>query len=228
MASPASKLVGNQCRLILPAHLNMLVSKQTRAQALAAEALRANARKLAPDIDIQHAVRVKLIGRLAARVACFLVKRTTESGESRQYKDLGEIMQSFVDKVAEETGAAAPQEQQNTQTTEKQTGARVSTEALESVDAMKDMVRQVGKLGFRNNAFVSRKKGDAPETWKITELTQAGATLRQLDHGIPTFTLELTLEDNIGIGAAAATAILLCRWCGDCWALSLPALRTPT
>ena len=75
LIAPANKLIEGVCKLLTPASLQQLTTKEIRSQVLACEVLMTDARKLVDCFDLSTAQRVRLVGKLDCRLACWLTKR---------------------------------------------------------------------------------------------------------------------------------------------------------
>ena len=65
------KVVDGVCRLLTPGMLQQLVAKDARPAVRAAESLMGEARRLVGALQVPEGKRVRLIGTLDARLACF-------------------------------------------------------------------------------------------------------------------------------------------------------------
>jgi hypothetical protein len=90
LASPPAKVVDGFCKLLMPAHVAMVMHESRRADVIKAEELMSDARDMCKGYARPHAKVARYVGRLDVRFVLFLAGKNKEA-EGVVYKSLDEI-----------------------------------------------------------------------------------------------------------------------------------------
>lgn len=94
LVSPAGKVVDGICRLLTPAMLQQVSAKDARNNVRTAEGLMRDARLLVDALNVGQSQKVRLVGMLDCRLACYLTKRNKEM-EGKTFQGIPQIAEVF-------------------------------------------------------------------------------------------------------------------------------------
>lgn len=94
LVSPAGKVVDGICRLLTPAMLQQVSAKDARNNVRTAERLMRDARLLVDALNVGQSQKVRLVGMLDCRLACYLTKRNKEM-EGKTFQGIPQIAEVF-------------------------------------------------------------------------------------------------------------------------------------
>ena len=197
MANLGSTKVSNGiCKLLLPAHLSMLIAKEKRETVMKAEELMENARKICDSLCPDAGIRVHAIGLLDTRCVLHICKKGKE-GEGRVFESLDEIGDAFVTQLSESLNAEidnpwAADAQKTSEATSSNAGVAARPETVADLKSKKRLAEKDGF--FQNVNVVHRKEPNGIYT--ITAMTDNNVSLKQREGDISiTCTYEVLLKD---------------------------------
>ena len=175
----STKVSDGICKLLLPAHLNMLVSKENREAVLKAEQLMEDARSICDSVCQDAGIRVHALGLLDTRCALHLCKKGKD-GEGRVFDSLDEIGDAFVGQLSEalQHSVANPWARSKPQTSPAGSAIDGGAGRPETVGDLKSQQRLAEKEGFVLNANVYHKK-EPEQIYTIMEMQADQAVLQQ-------------------------------------------------
>ena len=189
----STKVSDGICKLLLPAHLNMLLAKENRELVMKAELLMENARALCDAMIDDSGIRVHALGLLDTRCILFICKKGKE-GEGRVFDSLDEIGDAFVAQLADFTKSHIANPWRKAVEEEGAAASSASAPTVASPETVQDLKSQkvlAKKAGFAMHVHVVYKK-DPKDIYTITSMNDGHASmiLRETD-----ITLETPYED---------------------------------
>ena len=157
LSSP--KVVDGLCRLLQPPQLQALASKENRAMVKAAEKLMCDARELCTRLGVPKAASTKFVGKCDVRCILVIVKKVKEV-EKKDMQTIEHVAEALVSDLA----AAGYKVDVSSVISSTQPPSKAQLAAPadvpETIDQLKSLTFQAGKLGFVSGAAVVLKHGD--------------------------------------------------------------------
>ena len=175
MLAPPHKIVDGFCRLLTPAQIASLSSKDNRAKCIEAENVMSSARDLCKNSpSLSKMQSTQLIGQLDVRIILHILKKGKEGPEGKEFKSLANIAEAFVTDLSAGLGyeITSPWAAASSTPAKESNDAEASTKQLpDTVEQMKSKMHQAKKLGFVVDAVVAPKGVSELQLWKITDIS---------------------------------------------------------